>query len=371
MCTFSTNIYMLAFFRFIHGIGGAMLASAFGVIILQYLPSEIRGRAFGFTAVAGGTGYALGAPLGGFLIKCLNWKWIFYINIPLCALALLMAYRFLPEKKNQSDEKSGIDIISVILSFVCLCAVNLAFNKIDTDGLKSPFVLGGFAVFIVTLLLFIYRQMKIPSPLIDVKIFKHKGLSAGLIAGFLMGLLLSGSLFIFPFYFEFARNLNPARAGMFLMIIPFLSTLLGPLAGYLSDRYGPRTVTLYSTIIIIISVIMISFFNIKISTYYIVISFILLGAGLAFFLTANISLIMSYAPKGKEGITSAMAALNNTLSAVTGVSIFAAIFSYYMPEHSGNTLEAVHVIKGFHICFIYFIFLAVSVFATFFYNTDR
>lgn len=369
LCTFSNSIYMLSFFRFIQGVGASILAATSGVLILQYISPKIRGRAFGITAVAGGTGFAIGAPLGGVIIKYLGWKWIFYINIPLCLIALLMAYIFLSKKESPRSEGSGIDIISVILSFICLCAINIAFNRINTEGWKSPFILLSFIIFLLTLFLFIYRQMKIPSPLMDINIFKNISLSSGLIAGFLTSVIMAGSMFLFPFYFEFVRNFNSARAGMFLMIIPFLSTLLGPLAGYLSDRYGPRTVSLYSTFIMIISIIMISFFNSVISIYYIIISFIVFGIALALFLTANISLIMGYAPKGKEGVTSALSGLSGTLSASTGISIFAAIFSYYQSGtgSSGNTLNPSYVIKGFHICFIYFIFLAIAVFITTFF----
>jgi DHA2 family metal-tetracycline-proton antiporter-like MFS transporter len=366
LCTFATGIYMLSFFRFIQGIGSSILASTFGALILHYLSPNIRGRAFGLTAVAGGTGFALGSPLGGLIIKYLSWKWIFYINIPLCLIAIFMAYRFLPEKNLHRPHGSGIDIISVILSFICLCAVNIAMNRLNTEGWKSLFILLSVIIFLLTLFLFIYRQMKIPSPLMDMNIFKNRGLSAGLIAAFLSGLILSGSMFLFPFYFEFVRNFNSARTGMFLMVMPLLSTLLGPLAGYLSDRYGPRSVILYSTFLMIISIIMISMFNSVISTYYIIISFIVFGTALAFFLTANISLIMGYAPKGKEGITSALAGLNGALSASTGISIFAAIFSYYLADTgaSGNTMNPSYVIKGFHICFICFIVLAVLIFIT-------
>ena len=366
LCTFSTGIYMLSLFRFIQGIGSSILASTFGVLILQYLSPKIRGRAFGLTAVAGGTGYAVGAPLGGLIIKYLSWKWIFYINIPLCILSILMAYIFLPEKKIKRSDDSGIDIISVVLSFFCLCSINIGMNRLNTEGWTSPFIIISFIIFISTLFLFIYRQTKIPCPLMDMNIFKNRGLSAGLIAAFLSGIILSGAIFLFPFYFEFVRNLNPAGTGMFLMIMPLLSTLFGPLAGYLSDRYSPRTVILYSTILMIISIIMISMFNSTVSSYYIIISFILFGTALAFFLTANISLVMGYAPPGKEGTTSALAGLNGSLSASTGISIFATVFSYYTagPGGAGHAINPSDVIKAFHICFICFIFLAISIFVT-------
>jgi len=372
-CTFSPNIYVLSLCRFIQGTGGAMLSATFGALILQYLSPEIRGRAFGLIAVAGGTGFAVGAPLGGFLIKYFDWKWVFYINIPICAIAFFMAYVFLPEKKIQEGPETKIDMISVVLSFIWLGAITMALNRIDTESFKSPFVMGSFMVFLFTFLLFIYRQIKIPSPLIDVRLFKNRSLSVGITAGFLTGMIISGSFFLFPFYFEFVRNLNPARAGMFLMIIPILSTLLGPLAGYCSDKYGPRTVTLSSTSVMIISIIMISFFNSVISIYYIIISFIIFGTALAFFLTANMSFIMGYAPEGKEGITSAIVALSGALSASTGISIFAAIFSYYtsVAGHPGKEPGPVPVIKAFHICFICFIVLAILVFITIFFTGER
>lgn len=363
LCTFSTGIYMLSAFRFIQGIASSILASTFGVLILHYIPPEIRGRVFGIVAVAGGTGYALGAPLGGVIIKYLTWKWIFYINIPLCLIALIMAYRCLPEKKPVRPDGSGIDFISVVLSFICLCAITAGLNRLNTEGWKSPFIIVSFVIFLFTFLLFIHRQTKISSPLMDIKIFKNRELSVGFIAAFLSGMILSGSSFLFPFYFEFVRNFNSATTGIYLMIMPLLSTLLGPLAGYLSDRYGPRTVTLYSTFLMAISIIMISMFGSTISPYYIIISLILYGTALAFFLTANITLIMGYAPPGKEGITSALTGLNGALSGSTGISIFAALFSYYTAV-GGKEMNPVYIIKGFHICFICFIFLALSIFIT-------
>jgi DHA2 family metal-tetracycline-proton antiporter-like MFS transporter len=389
LCTFSSNIYLLSFFRFIQGIGGAMLSATFGSLVAQYVPREMMGRAFGFMSVAGGAGFAFGAPAGGLILMYFNWKWIFYINIPICLIAIFMAKKILPEKKSEpavadsenlplaaspaydkepagkeATPKVKIDAASVLLSFAGLCSLNIALNVVEAKAWQTHLII----VSALCLLVFIFRQTKVSFPLLDMSIFADRHFCGALASTFLAGATLAGTNFLFPFYFEYVLKFSAAKTGMFLMIIPFISTFLGPVAGYLADRFGARIVSVAGSFLMSISLVMIYFFAADTSVYYISLSFAVFGVSLAFFLTANICIIMGRAPEGKQGMVSSVSALNMVLSATLGVSIFASLFTFFS---TASLSDPASTINAFHKCFFYFIILGIMVFITTIFTKGR
>ncbi|MCK5684587.1 MFS transporter, partial [bacterium] len=291
LCALSQGLNSLIIFRFFQGIGGAMLLSTYCAIIAIYLPEHVRGRAFGFISVIGSIGFALGAPIGGFILKYLTWHWLFLINIPFCIFGVIFSLKFLNQKKSHIS-KTSFDFPGAILSFGFLAVFVFLLN---TLGEGKWFTNQNTAFFIISLVLFItfiIRELKCSDPLFDLSIFKKIPLTLALVSALLIFVAQSGFLYILPFFFKVIKGLPTDSTGLFLMVLPLAVMIFGPISGYLSDKKSPLLIASISSIFLIISCVLLNFFNEAAGYIFIAFSLIHFGISLAMFFTANITIIM-------------------------------------------------------------------------------
>ena len=330
LCAISPSMDFLNIFRFVQGLGGAMLLSTFGAIILKYLPAKIRGRAFGFCTVFGGTGVAIGPPVGGFMVQYLSWHWIFVVNIPIGIFAIILARKVLnkPHIKPENPGSSKFDFIGGLLSFAGLFILFYMLNTADNFGWLSMRNILMLAFSVVCFVLFIIREKRYPVPLIDLSVFKVKNLVLGFLALIFVTMILDGLTFLFPFFFELICNFEAGKTGLLMMIAPLAIILVSPVSGYFSDLKGPRFVGVIALIFLVITTVMVAWFNSATSYYFITAAFILFGIGLALFYTSNTTFIMNYAEKGREGMLSALLSVVTYLGSSLGIIAFEIVFSW-------------------------------------------
>ncbi|HRY31960.1 MAG TPA: MFS transporter [Bacteroidales bacterium] len=331
LCALSPTIGWLIAFRFLQGVGSAMLLASWGAITVQYLPPEIRGRAFGMITVFGGVGMAIGAPVGGFLIRWLSWEWIFLVNIPPGLAALLLIRLILNDKKPSSEGSSRFDLSGAILSIAGIFCLFLLLNTGQDLGWLSWETLVMGLVAIALLGGFWYRETHCDSPLLNLKIFSKKQLLAGYATTLAVLMIMMGFNFLFPFFFDFVRKLQPQQTGLLLMTFPLISILLSPVSGYLCDKGSPRNVSLTALACIILSAVMFATFGIETSYLFVIFTFIVFGSGLALFFTANTALVMSHSTAATAGTFSALLAAITYLGSALGINFFELIFSLGFP----------------------------------------
>lgn len=328
LCGLSPNLLYLNIFRFLKGVAAAMLLSNFAAIVIKYLPVDFRGRAFGFAAIFGGIGVALGPPLGGLIIKHLSWQWIFLIKLPLGILALFLNRMVLTAKQTQTEKKHKFDIKGAVFSIACLMIFVYLLNSASTIDWLSPLTIGLALAFFALFILFIRQERIAEDPLLDLSYFKNKHLIFALAGSFLFLLIFDGLLLVFPFFFELTKGFSPDKTGFILMISAFISLVFSPLSGYIADKYTPTLATRTAMLIFIVSNFL--FLNIiaETSLSYIMLAFFLLGFSMALFFASNTVIIMSYAEKGKEGMLSALSSINIYIAAIIGISVFQTVFSH-------------------------------------------
>jgi len=331
LCATSRTFVMLEISRFMQGIGAAMLASTYSALVIKLLPPEIRGRAFGFITVAGGAGFAMGAPVGGYLTHYFNWRWIFWMNVPIGIFSLISSWKLIKERSEGNITTGAFDRTGAFLSFGGLVLITYLLNSAKNYPPTSIIPWAGIAVFIAVFAYFLRVEKRHPEPLLDLSLFSNRNFNFSFIANFFVVMTLDGMNFLFPFFFELGRGMKPDKIGMLLMLFPLISMFVSPVAGYFADRKGPRAVCVFSTVMLALSVAMLCFIDLTTSIYYIIITLIIFGCSLAMFFTANTSLMMCHAPAGREGITSAMVSFNANLGTLLGVCFFESIFSYGLP----------------------------------------
>ncbi|MBI9111961.1 MFS transporter [Maridesulfovibrio ferrireducens] len=354
ICAYAHQIHIMYLGRLVQGIGAACIMANFGAILLQNLPSDYIGRAFGLNTVLGGIGYAMGAPLGGWLIHSFGWRWIFLINIPVGIVAIIASVIYLKKDQTGESEPERFDLYGLFLSVI---AVTL-FLLILTRGFGESIFSAPYAVAVIIFLLctmaFVRQELKTKHPLLEIPLFLKKGILACIAANMGFVIVLSGLNFLFPFYFMEVLQIGVGRTGFFLMFFPVVSIAVSPLAGYLADRFGPKTVEVRASALAVLTTASFYFFSPDISSALIIIIFIGFGIALAMFFTANITLFMSNAPADRAGMFTAVASSGTTIGAALGVSIF----GNFLETSKGSAIlsRALQIDSGFH----YAVFLATA-----------
>lgn len=345
LCGLSWGLGALVFSRLIQGVGGAMIFSTFGAIIIRQLPVSIRGRVFGLAAVLAGIGFAAGSPLGGFILKFLNWRWLFMISVPVGVAGFLVSSRILTHRPPAPGKDKRFDLWGAGFSIIGLVALIYLLSTGGKRGWLSPLSLILMAVFLLSFFFFIRREKRFSAPLMDLTLFQNRDLARALLAILAVMMAMNGLIFLFPFYLEMARGFSTVQAGLFLIVAPAVITLTSPLAGYLSDISSPRRIATGATLLLIAICGLFLGFGISSGSVFIIGSFAIFGFALAMFLTSNVTLIMSHAPEEKEGIISAVNSLCNVMGLMLGVALFALLFANNIAP--GTEKDAGLVVTGF------------------------
>lgn len=337
LCALAQGIWDLSLYRFIQGIGGSMIFATSAVIIVKYIPPEVRGRAYGINGLFAGIGFALGSPVGGYLCS-FGWEWVFLVNIPIGLAGIFLCLRFLDDRRHvRSQEK--FDLGGAVLSFFALVLLIAAFQAGGRFSWTSPGVLGCFAASGVLLVLFLFLETRVPNPLVPLSLFRSLPLSAALIANFVYLLLLYGISFIFPFYFRYIQKLTDAQTGHYMALFPLVSIVISPVTGFLCDKIGPRVLCIFSMAAFVVSTLLFLRYDAATPVTYLVATLLLFGLAMALFCTAILTLIMTHAAPGQAGILSSVKAVIPNLGGLLGVSLFSIVFTHHLLSEGEGLVE--------------------------------
>ena len=347
LCAAAQSLAWLTFFRALQGVGGALLFATSSVIVIRYVPPERRGRAYSLNGLMAGVAVAFGAPVGGFLIQYLDWRWIFLINIPIGIAALSVA-RIAFIRDTGKHAMPSLDWWGALFSVLFLSFLLYALHIGEDAGWGSVRVVSLLAASVLFLVIFLRRQKQCSSPLLDLSIFRIRPLSAALAGNALYMMTVGGLTLVLPFYFTLVKQLSPQDVGFIMMISPGISILVSRLSGYLCDRIGPRYVCIVAAVAVLMASAGIITFEVTSPYTWIIILMVLLGVGRALYVTASLTMVMTYSERGKEGMLSAAKALIPNLGKALGVSIF--ILVYNAPLNALSTAAAsqpANIAKGF------------------------
>ena len=328
LCSLSINGEMLVFFRLVQGVGAALIWANNAAILTDAFPPNERGRAIGVNLVAGISGSVIGLILGGILTVALGWQSIFWINLPIGAFATFWAYKKLRELGTVRHEK--IDLPGNILFAGGLTSFLVGL----TLGALSGYTLVDVAMMGAGLLMiggFAYVELHSRTPLMDLTLFKIRAFTAGILSNFLASIARSGVSLVLTIFFQGALLYDAFRAGVALIPFAVAFVSLGPLSGYLSDKYGPRGFTTAGLSISTVGLVGLSFIPANVSYSVLALYMVLVGAGGGMFVAPNMSSIMSSAPVTRRGVASGMSATLVTTGALLSLSISFAVLATSIP----------------------------------------
>lgn len=233
------NAGQLIIARALQGVGGAMMVPASLAIISASFSEDDRGRAIGtwsgFTAITA----AIGPVLGGWLVTNLSWRWVFFINIPIAIIVLLILLWKVEESRNESAQ-GPIDWLGAALSTVGLTGLVYGLVESGNLGFSHPGVVSSLVVGVVSLIAFVWLESRIANPMMDLKVFKSRSFSGANILTFLLYGALGGSLFFLPFNMIQVQGYSATEAGAAWLPFIVIIAVLSRWAGGLIQKFGPK-----------------------------------------------------------------------------------------------------------------------------------
>ena len=240
-CGHATGIWELVIFRFIQGLGGGGLLSTSQSILVETFPREQLGLAnamFGMGVVIGPT---IGPTLGGYITDNFSWPWIFYVNLPIGALAVLMTLTFIrePVHKRAVD---GIDLGGILLLTAGVGSLQVVLERGERlDWFSSKLIVALTITAVVSLIGFVFWELSRKHPIVDLHVFRYRSLALGTVFTFILGFGLYSSVFIFPVYGQQLLGFSATQTGLLMMPGGIATALMMPvIAKLLQARVPPQ-----------------------------------------------------------------------------------------------------------------------------------
>lgn len=240
LCGLAWNIGSLVAFRVVQGIGGGILLPVLQTLVMRAAGGRNLGRLMAVITLPALIGPILGPVLGGLIVGHLSWRWIFYVNLPVCLLALALAWRGVPEGTPRPGHR--LDTTGLLLLSPGLAALVYGLTE---SGLAQATAIPLGAVLTT---LFAAHALRAREPLVDLRLFRDRAFTVSCTLLFLNGLALYGGMFLLPLYYQQARGESVIAAGL-LLAPQGLGSLLARVTGPLADRLGPRPVVIAGTLL--------------------------------------------------------------------------------------------------------------------------
>jgi EmrB/QacA subfamily drug resistance transporter len=325
-CGLAPSIEWLIVFRVAQGVGGAAMTPVSLAILLAAFPRHRHGMAVGLWGALGALAGAVGPTLGGLLIEYASWHWIFFVNVPIGIAAFVLAMAVIPERK-PGEHAQGVDIPGILISAVGLFCLVLALIQGNDWGWTSPVILSLFAVAIVSYPLFMWWEMRTPSPMFDFRLLRIRSFTAANSAMFLIGAALGGSMFLLVLFLVSVLGYTELEAAIAVTPMPLTGLILAPNVGRLVDRIGPRTPAIMGCLFFAVGLTLLAQLDGESTVYDAAWRVIFLGAGIGFTMPTMASAAMGSLPPQVAGVGSGAL---NTLRQVgfsLGLAVVVAIFS--------------------------------------------
>lgn len=291
------NAGALIGFRVLQGAGAGLMLPVLQTLLVQASGGKDLGRLMATVSMPALVGPILGPVLGGLIIGNLSWRWMFYVNVPVCLLALLLAARHLPATPGRGGRR--LDLVGLALLSPGVAAVIYGLSRLSgagTAGLAAPGVWLPLAAGVLLLVAFVPHALRVPEPAIDLRLFRVRSFAAAGGLMFLSGLSMFGAMFLLPLYYQQVRGAGVIAAGLLLAPQGLGSLATRGPVGRLVDRIGARPVVLAGLALTALGTAWYALAGAHTSEVLLAVALVVRGAGLS---AANLA-VMAAAYQGLE-----------------------------------------------------------------------
>lgn len=352
LCSLSPNVSFLVACRGIQALGAAMLSSNSPAILTKSFPSEQRGQALGLQATMTYLGLTVGPSLGGWLTNQFSWRSVFYINVPVGVLAILISWIAI-QNEGAHEQREHFDIQGAGVFMAGLSALLLGLNQGHNWGWTSAPILGLLAAAVLLLGLFLRIEQRTENPMVDLSLFKIRAFSLSVVSAIFNYICIYTILFLMPFYLIQGRMLTSTQAGLILTAQPIVMAIVAPISGTLSDRIGARLPGMIGMAFLAVGLFLLSRLGQNSPYPQVIFALAVAGLGTGTFISPNNSALMGAAPRHRQGIAAGVLATARNFGMVLGVGFAGAIFTTILASQGQSGLiSSPALFSAFQISFL-------------------
>ena len=328
---FSGSVKVVMFFRFIQGIGAAMVLAGSMALVAAAYPPEQRARKIGLVSACTYAGLSTGPVLGGYVTLHFGWRHVFLLAVPIGMAAIAMCIFGMKEmEKNASGEPMDWVGSLAYAAGVGLIMTGAAHAK--NVGLGLPIILSG----LIGLILFVRMEIRTKSPLLDITLLsKDRFFTLSCLAALGNYAATFGIVFLMSLFLQYAKGLSPRQAGFVLLMQPLMQVVASPIAGRLAERFDIARLATGGMLASSAGLLLAAFTaGPDAPIWLIVLELMLIGFGFGIFITPNSTAIMGSVEKRRSGVASGMIGAMRTLGMAASLTTISLIFSLFMGERA-------------------------------------
>jgi EmrB/QacA subfamily drug resistance transporter len=325
-CGLAGSIDLLLGARAVQGVGAAIMIPSTLSIVTATFPPRQRGTAIGVWAGTAGMALAIGPLLGGILTQQLSWHWIFFVNVPVGVLAIVVSRVVIPESRDTSHEQ-GLDLPGLLSSGASLFALTYALIEGDNKGWTSPLIIGLFALSGVLMLAFVLLELYQRLPMLELSLFRIGNFVGSVLVALLVSLAMFGVFFFMSLYIQNIIGYSPTRAGASFLPMTVLVILVAPFAGRFSDRIGSRWLMAAGMTLVAISLYLFSRVGLHTTFPELLPAMIIGGIGMPMAMSPTTAAAMATVPVDKAGVGSGVLNSFRQVGGSLGIALLGAIMA--------------------------------------------
>ena len=347
-CGLAPDAHFLIAFRAVQGIGAAIMSPATLSIIAATFPPRQRGMAIGIWAGVSAMALAIGPLIGGLLAEYVDWSWIFFINVPVGILGILVARWAIDESRDTSHEQR-LDLPGLVTSGIGLFSLSYALIEANTYGWTSARILGLFVLAAVALGVFVVLEHRQRLPMLDLSLFRNVSYAGANLALLLVSLAMFGIFFFNSIFFQRVLGYTPTQAGAVFLPMTVLVIVVAPQAGRVVDRVGARWLIGAGMSLLAVSLVLFAQLD-QGSTFWNALPALLVGGfGMAITMTPATAAAMGSVPVEKAGVGSAVLNSFRQVGGTLGVAVMGAVVGSRIDVPRTNPAYLGQFIDGYHL----------------------
>jgi EmrB/QacA subfamily drug resistance transporter len=334
---FSPNEAWLVTGRALQGMGAAFMMPGTLSIISNTFPAEERGKAIGTWAGVSALALAIGPVVGGFLVETVSWQSIFFLNLPVAVLAVIVTLAAAPESRDESVERF-VDVPGVAALSVGLAALVLALVEGNSWGWGSAAIVALFVVAAGALAAFVFIERRVRVPMVDFSFFRSRGFVGANLVAFIVSFAMLAMFFFLALYMQNIKGYSPLQAGVRFLPSTLVIIVVGPIAGRLTDRIGPRPLMATGLTLVAGALLWQSFLAVDTSYSFLIGAFALMGLGMGLTMSPMSTAAMNAVDPAKAGVASGVLSMSRMVGGTFGVAALGALVTTLGKARLGDLL---------------------------------
>jgi len=347
MCGMATSLMSLVFWRIVQGAAGGALQPISQAILFESFPPRQHGLAMAVFGMGVVLGPVIGPVMGGWITDNWSWRWIFYINIPIGALAIFMTLLFIHDPSYIKRVKAKIDYWGLSLLVVWVGCLQILLDKGQReDWFNSSFIWSLAIISAVGFVTFIIVELRAANPVVNLRVFRDRTFTSGNMVMFFGFMGFFGSIVLLPLYLQNLMGYTAYLAGLVLGPGGMATLVMMPVAGLLTDRTDARYLLGFGLLTNAVSLYMMAHFNLELGFWNIIGPRILQGVAIAFFFVPLMAVTFATVPKEQMGNATGVTNFIRNIGGSFGVSIVTSMLATRAQVHQSYLVEHLHPLNN-------------------------